>query len=181
MEATKAATDLRYPVGKFEWKGDLTDAERNQLISQIAETPARLREAVKGLTPEQLDTPYRPGGWTVRQVVHHLPDSHLNSYIRFKLALTEENPTIKPYDEAAWAKLADTGNTPIETSLVLLDALHERWVNLMHSMSPSNFARPLKHPELGELNLDRMVGIYAWHGRHHVAHITSLRQRMGWQ
>lgn len=181
MEAVKTATDLRYPVGKFEWKGDLTDAERNRLISQIAETPARLREAVKGLTAEQLDTPYRPGGWTVRQVVHHLPDSHLNSYIRFKLALTEDNPTIKPYDEAAWAKLADTQNTPMETSLVMLEALHERWVNLMRSMTPSDFARPLKHPELGDLNLDRMVGTYAWHGRHHVAHITSLRQRMGWQ
>jgi uncharacterized damage-inducible protein DinB len=181
MEATKIAGDLRYPVGKFEWKGSLTDAERNRLIRQIAETPARLREAVKGLTPEQLDTPYRPGGWTVRQVVHHLPDSHLNSYIRFKLALTEDNPIIKPYDEAAWAELADAKNTPVETSLILLEALHERWVRLMRSMSLSDFVRPLKHPELGELNLDRMVGIYAWHGRHHVAHITSLRQRMGWQ
>jgi len=181
MEATQAAQDLRYPVGKFHSKGDLNEAERAELISQIAAAPARLREAIKSLTPEQLDTPYRPEGWTVRQVVHHVPDSHLNSYARFKLALTEEQPTIKTYDQEAWAKLADSKATPVETSLVLLDALHERWVNLLRSMSSADFGRTLNHPEMGPVTLDRLLGLYAWHGRHHVAHITSLRQRMGWQ
>jgi uncharacterized damage-inducible protein DinB len=181
MEAAQTAQDLRFPIGKFHWKGELNEAERDELISQIAETPARLREAVEGLTPEQLDTPYRPEGWTVRQVVHHLPDSHLNSYVRFKLALTENQPTIKTYDQEAWAKLADSKATPIETSLALLEALHERWVNLLRSMSPSDFERTLNHPEMGPVTLDRLLGIYAWHGRHHVAHITSLRERMGWQ
>jgi uncharacterized damage-inducible protein DinB len=180
MEATQAAQDLRFPVGKFRWKGEVNEAEHGELISQIAETPARLREAVKGLTPEQLDTPYRPEGWTVRQVVHHLPDSHLNSYVRFKLGLTEQQPSIKTYDQEAWANLADSKATPVETSLALLEALHERWVNLLRSMSSADFARTLNHPEMGPVTLDRMVALYAWHGRHHVAHITSLRDRMGW-
>jgi DinB superfamily len=181
MEAAKTATDLRYPIGKFQWKGQLSDADRAELIAQIAEAPARLREAVKGLTPEQLDTQYRPEGWTVRQVVHHLPDSHLNSYVRFKLALTEEQPAIKAYDEALWAALPDSKKTPVETSITLLEALHERWVILLRSMSPSDFARKVNHPERGLIILDYLLAIYGWHGRHHVAHITSLRERMGWK
>ena len=180
MEATKTATDLRYPVGKFHWKGELTGADRAELIAQIADAPARLREAVNGLTPEQLDKPYRPEGWTVRQVVHHLPDSHMNSYVRFKLALTENQPTIKTYHQALWAALPDSRNTPVATSLALLESLHERWVNLLRSMSPSDFTRKLNHPEHGLISLDYLLAIYGWHGRHHVAHITSLRERMGW-
>lgn len=180
MEATKTASDLRYPIGKFHWKGELNEADRAELIAQIAETPARMREAVKGLTPDQLDTPYRPEGWTVRQVVHHVPDSHLNAYIRFKLGLTEEQPRIKTYEEALWAKLADTKTTSVETSLVLLESLHERWVNLLRSMAASDFARKLDHPDHGAISLDYLLAIYGWHGRHHVAHITSLRERMGW-
>jgi hypothetical protein len=175
MEATQAALDLRYPVGKFYWKGELTETDRAELIAQIAETPARLREAVRGLTPDQLDTPYRPDGWTVRQVVHHVPDSHMNSYVRFKLALTEDQPTIKPYDEARWAELADTKVTPVETSLALLESLHERWVNLLRSMTPADFARNLNHPEHGLINLDWMLADYAWHGRHHTGHVLSVR------
>jgi uncharacterized damage-inducible protein DinB len=181
MEATQAAPDLRYPVGKFHWKGELTDADRAELIAQIAEAPARLREAVQGLTAEQLDTPYRPDGWTVRQVVHHVPDSHMNSYVRFKLALTEDQPTIKTYEQGLWAALPDSQNTPVETSLTLLAALHERWVNLLRSMSPSDCGRKVNHPEHGLITLDYLVALYAWHGRHHVGHITSLRERMGWK
>ena len=180
MEATKTATDPRYPVGKFHWKGELTGADRAELISQIPETPARLREAVKGLTPEQLDTPYRPEGWTVREVVHHLPDSHMNSYVRFKLALTEDQPTIKTYHQALWAALPDSKNTAVETSLTLLESLHERWVNLLRSMSASDFGRKVNHPERGLIDLDYLLAIYGWHGRHHVGHITALRERMGW-
>jgi hypothetical protein len=181
MEATKTATDLRYPVGKFHWKGELSQSDRAELIAQIADTPARLREAVKGLTREQLDTPYRPEGWTVRQVVHHLPDSHMNSYVRFKLALTENQPTIKTYDQSLWAALPDSKSTAVETSLTLLESLHERWVILLRSMSPSDFARKVNHPEHGLITLDYLLAIYGWHGRHHVGHITALRERMGWR
>ncbi|HXG91121.1 MAG TPA: bacillithiol transferase BstA [Blastocatellia bacterium] len=173
--------DLRYPIGQFNLEDDLlTNQQREQFIVQIVETPARLREAVRGLTDEQLDTPYRPGGWTVRQVVHHVPDSHLNSYIRFKLALTEDEPTIKPYDEAQWAALVDSERTPIETSLALLEALHERWVVLLRSLAPADFERRFRHPERGIVSLNNNLALYAWHGRHHVAHITSLRERTGW-
>ncbi len=173
--------DLRFPVGDFQMReGQLTDEQRQQFIQQIAETPARLREAVRGLSEEQLDTPYRPEGWTVRQVIHHVPDSHLNSYVRFKLALTEDEPTIKPYDEAQWAALEDSRATPVEVSLTLLDALHERWIILLKSLSAADFARAFTHPERGKISLDQNVALYAWHGRHHVAHITSLRERMGW-
>lgn len=173
--------DLRYPIGKFQLEDDnLTDDERSRLISQIAETPARLREAVKDLSEEQLDTPYRPGGWTVRQVVHHLPDSHLNSYVRFKLALTEDEPTIKPYDEAQWAMLNDSRVTPIEVSLTLLESLHERWVALLGSLSATDYARRFRHPDIGVVSLNKNVALYAWHGRHHVAQVTSLCERMGW-
>lgn len=172
--------DPRYPVGKAERKEKLTPEERQTLIGQIADAPAHMRLAVAGLNESQLDTPYREGGWTVRQVVHHVPDSHLNSYCRFKLALTEETPTIRPYDEAAWANLSDSRDTPIETSLTLLESLHDRWVRLLHSMDDEDFARRLRHPELGEMSLDQVLCIYGWHSRHHVAHITTLRERMGW-
>jgi uncharacterized damage-inducible protein DinB len=173
-------TDLRYPIGKFSFEGTNSEDERVRLIDQIAAAPARLREAIDGLSPEQLDTPYRPEGWTVRQIVHHVPDSHLNSYARFKLALTEDEPTIKDYREDRWADLADARSGPVETSLALLDSLHKRWVTMIRSMSPDQFERSFRHPELGLVSLDRSLSLYAWHGRHHVAHITSLRERMGW-
>ncbi len=174
-------TDLRFPVGEFQLDDDnLTDEQRQQFIQEIAETPARLREAVKGLTDEQLDTPYRPDGWTVRQVVHHVPDSHLNNYIRVKFALTEDEPTIKPYDEAVWAEMADSVATPIEVSLTLLESLHARWIVLLDSLSPEDFKRVFHHPERGAVSLNMNVALYAWHGRHHVAHITRLRERMSW-
>lgn len=173
-------TDPRYPVGKFQRPGQLTDAERRQMIEQIAAAPANLRKAVEGLSPSQFDTPYREGGWTVRQVAHHIPDSHLNAYIRFKLALTEDNPTIKPYDEARWAELRDSADTPPEVSMALLDNLHQRWVTLLRSIPAADFARKLNHPENGPMTLDDLLALYAWHGRHHVGHITSLRQRQGW-
>lgn len=175
-----AMSDLRYPIGTFVKPDSLTSAERASAIEAIAETPAHLREAVRGLTESQLDTPYRDGGWTVRQVIHHVPDSHLNAYIRFKLALTEDSPIIKPYDESAWAQLADTFSTRVETSLTMLDTLHERWINLLQAMKPADFGRKLVHPERGPLDLDQMLAMYAWHGRHHVAHVTGLRQRNGW-
>jgi len=139
-----------------------------------------MRAAVAGLTEEQLDTPYRSGGWTVRQVVHHVPDSHMNSYVRFKLALTEEEPLITPYDEALWAKLADSA-APIEGSVELLDGLHRRWVSLLQSMSEGDFGRSFRHPELGLVRLEQNLALYSWHSKHHVTHITALRDRMGWR
>ena len=172
--------DLRYPIGPCPSKPVLSPDERRQAIDAIAQTPERLKAAIAGLTQEQLDTPYRPGGWTVRQVIHHVPESHMNSYIRFKLALTEEEPTIKPYDEALWAKLGDVQETPIEVSLTLLDALHKRWVIVLRGMRPEDFRRRLVHPERGTMTLDDVLTTYSWHGPHHVAHITSLRHRMGW-
>ena len=162
------------------YDADLTPAKRRELIARIADTPAAVRSAVKGLTEQQLDTPYRPGGWTVRQVVHHVPDSHVNAYVRFKLALTEDNPTIRPYDEAAWANVADTRLTPVAVSLTLLEAVHQRWVILLTSMQDADFARPLQHPENGAMTIDKLLQMYAWHGRHHVAHVTELRKREGW-
>lgn len=172
--------DLRYPIGKFQFDPNATPAMRRACIAQIREAPAAMRTSVRGLSDARLDAPYRPEGWTVRQVVHHVPDSHLNAYCRFKLALTEDNPRVKPYDEAAWARLADTARTPVETSLALLDSLHQRWVALLEAMKPEDFARTLQHPEAREMTLDEVLQLYAWHGRHHVAHITSLRQREGW-
>jgi len=173
-------TDLRYPIGKFAFNGSPTPEQRQQLIQQIEQAPAHLRTAVKGLSAQQLDTPYRPEGWTVRQVAHHVPDSHLNAYIRFKLALTEEEPTIKPYFEDRWAQLADTQATPVEVSLALLDSLHDRWLRLLRSLEPGDWKRTFRHPELGVVSLEKNLALYAWHGRHHVAHITSLRERNGW-
>ncbi len=176
-----ATTDLRYPTGRFRRpEAPLDDAERRRAIDTIAVTPAKLRAAVAGLTDAQLGTPYRPDGWTVRQVVHHVPDSHMNAYVRFKLGLTEDEPTIKPYDEARWVELGDTRDTPIETTLVLLEQLHDRWVRLLRSMAADDFARRIRHPETGVQRLDQVLALYAWHGPHHVAHVTSLRERMGW-
>ena len=171
---------LRFPVGRLAFDPDVTQEKRRAFIRQIADTPAALRSAIAGLNDRQLDTPYRPDGWTVRQVVHHVPDSHMNAYVRFKLALTEDNPTIKPYDEAAWARIADSARTPPNVSLELLEALHRRWVVLLESLDPADFARPLVHPDSGAMTIDRLLQIYAWHGRHHVAHITELRKREGW-
>lgn len=173
--------DPRFPIGKFEWKGVLDSEQRKQCIADIEKAPANFRAAVRGLSDQQLDTPYREGGWTVRQVVHHVPDSHLNSYVRFKLALTEEEPIIKPYDEKLWAQLPDSRETPVETSLALLDNLHRRWVVVLRSMKTPDFSRKFRHPEHGAVTLDWAVALYAWHGRHHTAHITALRQRMGWK
>jgi uncharacterized damage-inducible protein DinB len=173
-------TDLQYPVGKFEYQGPLSEAEKSVLIQQIADTPVHLRSATTALSESQLDTRYRTGGWTVRQVVHHVPDSHMNSYVRFKLALTEEEPTIKTYAEDRWAELADTPATPIDVSLALLESLHDRWVRLLRSLSPEQWKRSFRHPDLGPMNLEKTLALYAWHGRHHVAHITELRKRMSW-
>jgi hypothetical protein len=171
--------DQAYPIGQFSFPDSTTAEERVAWIREIARASDDLRAAVTGLSAQQLDTPYRPGGWTVRQVAHHVPDSHMNAYIRFKLALTEDLPIVKPYDEARWAVLRDT-TLPIEPSLDLLDALHQRWVGLLESMSDSDFLRAFVHPELGILRLDQWLAQYAWHGRHHVAHVTELRKRMGW-
>jgi hypothetical protein len=177
-------SDLRYPVGKFEWIAPQSEQQaaqdRGMYIDTLAKLPAQMRTAVQDLRPEQLDTPYRPNGWTVRQVVHHVPDSHMNAYIRFKLALTEHEPHIKTYNEGDWAKLPDSSVTPIDVSLHLLAALHSRWVDLLQSMQPSDFGRAMYHPEHGVLSLERMLAMYAWHSRHHLAHITSLRERMQW-
>ena len=172
--------DPRYPVGRYAAPDEITPDQRRQWIEQVAEAPARLRAAVSGLDDRQLDTPYRDGGWTVRQVVHHVPDSHMNAYTRVKLALTEEQPTIKPYDEAARAKLNDVRETPIETSLLLLETLHQRWDTILRAMTDADFERTLIHPDHGVMTLDALIAMYAWHGRHHVGHITSLRARSGW-
>jgi uncharacterized damage-inducible protein DinB len=175
-----ATADLRYPIGKFQRPVAFTAADRQKWIADIEALPAKMREAARGLNNQQLDTPYREGGWTVRQLLHHVPDSHLNAYCRFKLALTEDVPTIKPYDEKLWAELPDTYATPIEVSLDLLEAVHVRWVNLLKALTPAQLARKFKHPEMGELSLDQLLALYAWHSRHHLAHITELRQRMRW-
>lgn len=173
-------SDPRYPVGKFNGQPPANQQERESFLNDIEATPSRLRAAVAGLSDQQLNTPYRDGGWTVKQVVHHVPESHMNSYIRFKLALTENEPTIKPYAEDLWAQLGDVQQTPIETSLTLLDALHQRWVILLRSLKPEDWKKTFRHPDLGLMTLDKNLALYSWHGRHHVAHITSLRERMGW-
>ena len=171
--------DLRYPIGKFHYEVG-TAEQRSRRVAEIARTPLLLRSAVAGLSTVQMETPYRPGGWTVRQVVHHVPESHMNAYIRFKLALTENEPAIKPYQEALWAEREDTRATPAEISLALLDALHQRWDFLLTTIKPEEWSRSFKHPELGLVSLDQSLALYAWHGRHHVGHITALRERMGW-
>jgi hypothetical protein len=178
---TAGVDDLRYPIGPFRFDGDVSPGRREQRMGEIAAAPLGLRAAVAGLIPPQLDTPYRDDGWTVRQVVHHLPDSHLNAYTRIKLALTEDEPTIKPYEEARWAELPDSRTGNIEPSLDLFESLHQRWLLLLRRLSPADFERRYQHPEHGRIfGLDEALAMYAWHGRHHVAHITSLRRRMGW-
>jgi hypothetical protein len=171
--------DLSYPVGRFDRDARRTPDTRRAAIETIATLPATIRNAVERLTEAQLDTPYRPGGWTVRQLVHHVADSHMNGFIRTKLALTETNPTIKPYDQDAWSTLADM-KLPIAISLAILDNVHERWAVVLRAMTDQDFARPFTHPEMGTLTLDAHVHLYAWHSRHHVAHITGLRGREGW-
>ena len=173
--------DLRYPIGQFRYEGEPDQHRREQWIEEIAATPANLRTAVAGLSPQQLDTPYRDKGWTIRQVVHHLPDSHLNAYTRIKLALTEDVPVIKPYEEARWAELPDGRTAPIELSLNLLESLHHRWVMVLRQLTPADFRRRFIHPQHGRpIELQETLALYAWHGQHHVAHITSLRHRMAW-
>ena len=171
--------DLRYPIGQFKPAPSTTSDDRVEHIAVLRELPDRLSDAVDSLDETQLDTPYREGGWTVRQVVHHVADSHLNCYVRFKLALTEQEPTIKPYDEGAWAVLPDS-RTPVDVSLTLTWALHERWVTLLESMTEKDFQKKFVHPERGVQNLATTLALYDWHSRHHTAHITSLRARMGW-
>jgi uncharacterized damage-inducible protein DinB len=171
--------DPRYPIGQFQMPSEVTPSRRAQAIDEIAATPAKLRAAVKGLSDSQLDTPYREGGWTVRQVVHHVPDSHMNAFIRLRLALTEDKPTIKPYEEARWAELADA-KLPIEVSQTLLDCVHQRWDVLWRSMRTEQFARPLIHPDHGERTVDWLLFVYEWHAKHHTAHITELRKQKSW-
>jgi DinB family protein len=173
--------DLRYPIGTWTKPASITDADRRAWVEEIARAPAALRKAATGLTDAQLDTHYRPGGWTVRQVVHHVPDSHMNAYIRFKLALTEDEPTIKPYEEKKWATLADTRTVPVAVSLALLEGIHARWMAVLRSMSPADFSRGYNHPEQNRVvPLGEALSMYAWHGKHHVAHISQLRVREGW-
>jgi uncharacterized damage-inducible protein DinB len=173
--------DLCYPIGKFDFKQTVASGKYPALIAEIAAAPMLYRDAVRGLDEAQLETPYRPGGWTVRQTVHHVADSHMNSYIRMRLALTENEPVIRRYDQEAWAELPDARTAPVELSLQLIDGLHARWVRLLETLSDADFARAFRHPELGLVRLDTNLALYAWHGRHHAAHITALRQRNGWK
>lgn len=173
-------TDPRYPIGKFSFDGPLTADQKQQYLNDIEQAPARLRAAVHGLSDQQLNTPYREGGWTVRQVAHHVPDSHMNAYIRFKLALTEDEPTIRPYMEDRWAELPEAKSAPIEVSLALLDSLHQRWMLVLRNLTDADWKRTFRHPELGLLSLEKTLALYSWHGRHHVEHVTSLREKMGW-
>ncbi len=172
--------ELRYPIGTFEAPPSVSSEDRRLWIQQIAELPFMLRRAVDGLDESQLDTPYREGGWTVRQVVHHIPDSHMNAYIRFRWSLTEDAPRIKSYDQDRWAELRDARSAPIELSLALTHSLHERWVYLLRAMSEEEWDRGFEHPDSGPYPLIRALGMYAWHGRHHLAQITMLRERKGW-
>lgn len=171
--------DLRYPIGRFQAPETISPNDREAAIREIDQLPAELASAVKDWSSDRLDTPYRPEGWTVRQVIHHVADSHMTSYLRFKLALTESEPTIKPYNEAEWAKLADA-TAPVEPSLELLAILHSRWILLLRSIEPAQWIRTFRHPERGIVRLDTNLMLYAWHGKHHLAHITSLSERMGW-
>jgi uncharacterized damage-inducible protein DinB len=173
--------NLRYPVGRLDLDTPISKADHTRFIDEIASTPANLRQAVSGLSAEQMATPYREGGWTVSQLVHHVAESHMQAYSRCKFALTEEKPIIKPYDEAKWAETPDVAATPAEVSLSLLEALQERWVNLLRGLSEEQMQRAFFHPEHGRLiTIQRMLDMYAWHGRHHVAHVTKLRDRNGW-
>ena len=167
----------RFPIGEFKRPDRLSDAERATAILKVEATPATLRAALAGMSDAQLDSTYREGSWTLRQVVHHLADSHVNSYSRFRLALTENHPTIKPYDEGKWAELEDARAMPVEVSLMLLDSLHARWVRLLRSLKPSDFDRTIDHPENGTMTIDQLLALYAWHGDHHIAHINMARKR----
>ncbi len=171
--------NLRYPMGRFQPGPPLSREQRADAIDELARLPAQLRGAVQDLTEEQLDRPYRPGGWTVRQVVHHVPDSHLNAYLRFKLAATEDEPTIQTYDEAAWAELPEARHGSLEMSLRLLEALHWRWVTFLGGLESQDWSRAFRHPEWGQVTLDQSLQLYVWHGRHHLAHIERLREREG--
>jgi len=172
--------DPRYPIGRFARPAEFTPSLRAAQMQALRELPAKLRAAIAGLNEAQLETPYREGGWTVRQVVHHIADSHANSYVRFKLALTEDWPTIKPYDEAAWAGLADNATVPVAVSITLTEALHARWVALLESLGDADFERGYVHPENGRQTLAHALAIYAWHSLHHTAHIVRLREQQGW-
>lgn len=179
--ADDALEARRFPTGRFHLpETPLAPDVRAEMIDTIAGTPAALAAAVEDLTADQLDTRYRPGGWTVRQVVHHVPDSHVNSYCRFKLTMTEEHPTIRTYEEARWGELEDARTADVGDSLALLVALHRRWTDWLRTLEPADWARTLHHPEFGTMNLDQLLALYAWHGPHHVAHITGLREREGW-
>jgi len=180
MSTQTVAPDLRYPVGQFKPEPSYTEAQRVAMIQDIADLPAKLRAAVAGLNDQQLDTPYRDGGWTVRQTVHHVADSHVNSYIRLRFAATENNPTIMPYNEAVWAELPDAKHEPVEVSLKILEGLHHRWVVLLRSFKPEDWKRTMFHPERGSLDMGTNTALYSWHSKHHVAHITELRKRKGW-
>jgi uncharacterized damage-inducible protein DinB len=173
-------SDPRYPIGKFAYTGPLTTEQKQQALTEIEQAPARLRAALGGLSEQQLDTPYRDGGWTLRQVAHHVADSHMNSYIRFKLALTEEEPTIKGYMENVWAELPEAKHAPVEVSLALLESLHRRWMLMLRKFTDVEWKRTFRHSELGPMSLEKNLALYAWHGRHHVAHVTGLREKMGW-
>ena len=172
-------TDLRFPIGKFDKNIEVTAEMRHGFIQTISDLPNILAKTVEDLSEEQLDTPYRPEGWTVRQTVHHVGDSHLNSLCRFKLALTEYAPTIRPYEEARWAELSDS-KLPVEVSLKMLEAIHLRWTTLLNSMTDEDFQRKLIHPDSGDFTLETMLALYDWHSRHHTAHITNLIERNGW-
>jgi hypothetical protein len=174
IPSMQTTTDLRYPIGKFNRQEPITPERREALIRILEEAPGKYRKALQGLSPEQLETPYRPGGWTVRQVVHHVADSHMNAYIRLKLALTEDQPTIKPYEEDKWAELGDTFSTPVDVSLILLENLHIRMVHLLRSLSESDWQRTYLHPQSGETGLQTVLGLYAWHSQHHLAHIRIV-------
>jgi hypothetical protein len=171
--------DPRYPIGRFR-RAEANTADPSASIDVLTALPENLRSAVAGLSDTQLDTPYREGGWTVRQLVHHVADSHLNAYARIRLALTEEWPTIKPYDEKLWAELADARMAPIQPSLDLLSGLHARWSTLLRALSEEQWQRGYTHPVNGRQSITEATALYAWHSRHHVAHITELRKRSGW-
>ncbi len=173
--------DLRFPIGKFDSEIKVTPQMRDEFIQTIEELPAKFRQAIEGLSDEQIDTPYRAEGWTVRQLVHHVADSHINSFCRFKFGLSEDTPTIKPYDEAVWAEMPDSKSAPVDLSLNIIDGVHARWALLLKSMSASDFARKINHPERGAMSLDAMLALYGWHSLHHTAHVTKLRERNGWK
>jgi uncharacterized damage-inducible protein DinB len=175
-----STADLRYPIGRMPRTSTLSPEARRTAIEAIAEAPAKLRKAVAGLNDAQLDTPYRPEGWTVRQLVHHVADSHINAFVRTRFALAENNVTITPYEEKAWAELPDMRSMPVEVSLDLLDALHARWVHLLRAIKADDFRRSIQHPENGTMTVDDLLTVYSWHGRHHNAHIMALRERKGW-